>query len=130
MSSYLKWAQVLVMLSKASSLDELKYPHAFIGGFAWSLLGSRRPTQILTLSYCFSIIEDLFIYLLQHDVDVLIQPVPGQPPIQSLVDELAERNRHFAKANIKFYFVQVCRLHLVWTHAVNLIHLLVQLSGT
>jgi hypothetical protein len=38
-----------MMLNVASSLDELKYPHAFIGGFAWSLLGSRRPTQILTL---------------------------------------------------------------------------------
>jgi hypothetical protein len=27
-------------------LTELGYGHAFIGGFAWSLLGSERPTQM------------------------------------------------------------------------------------
>lgn len=69
----------------SESLRELGYDHAYIGGFAWSLLGSRRATQ---------------------DIDILIQPLPGQPPLLALWDDLMERSPHFAKANIKFYFVQ------------------------
>ena len=30
----------------SNALNELKIPHAYIGGFAWALLGSSRPTQI------------------------------------------------------------------------------------
>lgn len=79
-------------------------------------LSSAADDQLRYLSSFtrFSIIKDLFVFFLQHDVDILIQPLPGQPSIQSLVDELTERDRHFAKANIKLYFVQVRRLHSVW----------------
>ena len=30
----------------SGALNELNIPHAYIGGFAWALLGSSRPTQI------------------------------------------------------------------------------------
>ena len=33
-------------LSLSAHLDEFRIPHAYIGGFAWALLGSSRPTQI------------------------------------------------------------------------------------
>lgn len=33
-------------LSLSNHLNELGCRHAYIGGFAWSLLGSSRPTEI------------------------------------------------------------------------------------
>lgn len=30
----------------SEALRQLGCPHAYIGGFAWSLLGSSRPTQM------------------------------------------------------------------------------------
>ena len=37
---------LLAALSLSSHLDEFGIKHAYIGGFAWALLGSSRPTQI------------------------------------------------------------------------------------
>ncbi|KAI0062296.1 hypothetical protein BV25DRAFT_1991595 [Artomyces pyxidatus] len=63
-------------------LNELGYRHAYIGGFAWSLLGSTRPTEINVL------IE-------VTDVD-----------IPTLREKIAQLDSHFARAGIKFYFVK------------------------
>ncbi|EMD38753.1 hypothetical protein CERSUDRAFT_122328, partial [Gelatoporia subvermispora B] len=67
----------------SEQLDELRLPHAFIGGFAWSLLGSIRPTE---------------------DIDVLIET--QNLDIASLRESLVEDDRHFAKFGIKLYYVQ------------------------
>lgn len=88
---------------------------AVLHGLSSAADDQLRYVPSLTRSF---IIEDLFI-LLQHDIDVLIQPLPGQLSIQSLADELTEHDCHFAKANIKLYYVQVCHLHLVRAHAVS-----------
>jgi hypothetical protein len=43
-SSGLDQSKAAARLSDA--LHQLNIPHAYIGGFAWALLGSTRPTQI------------------------------------------------------------------------------------
>jgi len=60
------------------------YAHAFIGGFAWTCLGSRRPTL---------------------DIDVLIQTNDGIN-LKELQNEISEADAHFASAGIKYYFIK------------------------
>ncbi|KIL67782.1 hypothetical protein M378DRAFT_9060 [Amanita muscaria Koide BX008] len=64
-------------------LLELNYPHAYIGGFAWSLLGSVRPT---------------------HDIDILIKLRDDQVDMMTLRDRLAQMDSHFATTPLNFYF--------------------------
>ncbi|OCH91386.1 hypothetical protein OBBRIDRAFT_792319 [Obba rivulosa] len=67
----------------SEQLDKLGCRYAFIGGFAWSLLGSVRPTE---------------------DIDVLIETQGTD--ISVLRESLVELNGHFAKLGFKLYYVQ------------------------
>ncbi|KAF8549498.1 hypothetical protein OG21DRAFT_1447782 [Imleria badia] len=73
--------------AKAASLlsqyltEVLKCPHAYIGGFAWSLLGNTRSTE---------------------DIDVLIETTN----VLQLREKLSGLNERFTSAGIKFYFVK------------------------
>ncbi|KAF9068491.1 hypothetical protein BDP27DRAFT_1327126 [Rhodocollybia butyracea] len=72
------------LLSK--TLTDLGCAHAYIGGFAWALLGSRRLTE---------------------DIDVLIEieNFEGQS-ILKIRQQLSTLNQQFAEAGLKFYFVK------------------------
>ncbi|KAF8964813.1 hypothetical protein BDZ97DRAFT_865663 [Flammula alnicola] len=70
-----------VLLSQC--LHKLGCPHAYIGGFAFALLGSARPTE---------------------DIDVLIEI--KNINIQTVRYQLMELSEQFASAGIKLYFVQ------------------------
>ncbi|KAL4076327.1 hypothetical protein J3A83DRAFT_2178016 [Scleroderma citrinum] len=67
----------------SACLELLGCPHAYIGGFAWSLLGSNRPTQ---------------------DIDVLIDTKNWR--MEDLRQKLLELNSQFASVGIKLYFVK------------------------
>ncbi|KAK0449195.1 hypothetical protein EV421DRAFT_1397069 [Armillaria borealis] len=69
-------AQVL-----SETLTELSIRHAYIGGFAWRLLGSARQTE---------------------DIDVLIE----SPDTLTLREKMAEIDKRFTDAVLKFYFVE------------------------
>ncbi|KAI0808901.1 hypothetical protein BC629DRAFT_1480171 [Irpex lacteus] len=70
--------------------------HAYIGGFAWALLGSSRPTEITNI---FNLSVGLY------DIDILIQLGEGQD-IMVIRRRLEEANAHFATAGFKLFFVQ------------------------
>ncbi|KDQ11380.1 hypothetical protein BOTBODRAFT_35458 [Botryobasidium botryosum FD-172 SS1] len=67
----------------SQTLRELGAPHAYIGGFAWALLGSTRPTE---------------------DIDVLIQI--RDKDVQQLRKLLAEHSKHFAELGLKLFYVK------------------------
>lgn len=62
--------------------EELDCPHAYIGGFAWSLLGSHRPTE---------------------DIDVLVET--NNLEVSQLRERLENVDHRFATVGIKWYFV-------------------------
>ncbi|CAA7269885.1 unnamed protein product [Cyclocybe aegerita] len=66
----------------SETLDRLGCPHAYIGGFAWALLGNRRPTEMNVL------IET-------KNLDMV-----------ALRSQLQELSKKFASAGIKLYFVK------------------------
>ncbi|KAH9474864.1 hypothetical protein JR316_0013332 [Psilocybe cubensis] len=68
--------------SLSQYLEQLNCRHAYIGGFAWALLGSRRPTEI----------------------NVLVETV--NLDIKTLREKLTELNRQFASAGIKLFYVK------------------------
>jgi hypothetical protein len=45
--------QAIAAHALSKLLSELECPHAYIGGFAWSLLGSERPTEISPYNNCY-----------------------------------------------------------------------------
>jgi len=67
----------------SDTLSNLGCPHAYIGGFAWALLGSERPTQ---------------------DIDVLIEA--RNHNISEIRDKLSAVSKQFAKAGLKLYYVK------------------------
>ncbi|KAF9530517.1 hypothetical protein CPB83DRAFT_810353 [Crepidotus variabilis] len=68
----------------SDALNSLGCPHAYIGGFAWALLGSTRPTQ---------------------DIDVLIEISILE--MEKIHTKLSEISRKFAESNaIKLFYVQ------------------------
>ncbi|KAI0663740.1 hypothetical protein C8Q70DRAFT_376124 [Cubamyces menziesii] len=71
---------LLAALSLSSHLDEFGIKHAYIGGFAWALLGSSRPTQ---------------------DIDVLIEC----SDLSGLHEKLKERDVRFTGVMFKLYYV-------------------------
>jgi len=71
----------------SDTLRRLKFPHAFIGGFAWALLGSSRPTE---------------------DIDVLIE-IKELEKISDLREKLEKFGKNFASAGLKFYYVKACQ---------------------
>ncbi|KAI1791230.1 hypothetical protein LXA43DRAFT_447237 [Ganoderma leucocontextum] len=85
-------------------LDGWGIPHAFIGGFAWSVLGSERPTEMSTHPYSRSqtlksaYLSDPRIY----DIDILID----NQDIEELRKMVVEADGRFALVNnLQFYFV-------------------------
>jgi len=80
-TSTLDQAKAATCLS--ACLEHLGCPHAYIGGFAWSLLGSKRPTQ---------------------DIDVLIDTKNWR--MEDLRKRLLVLNSQFASIGIKLYFVK------------------------
>ncbi|KAI0648912.1 hypothetical protein C8Q79DRAFT_1007496 [Trametes meyenii] len=66
----------------STHLDDWGIQHVYIGGFAWSMLGSIRPTEA-------------------SDIDVLIQ----DKNILGLREKLVDLDPHFAGAGIKLYYV-------------------------
>lgn len=69
----------------SEKLSELSIPHAYIGGFAWRLLGSERQTE---------------------DIDVLIKTPSDTLDLQMLREKMAEFDERFTDAALKFYFVE------------------------
>ncbi|KAK0487344.1 hypothetical protein IW261DRAFT_1447382 [Armillaria novae-zelandiae] len=69
----------------SEKLTELSIPHAYIGGFAWRLLGSPRQTE---------------------DIDVLIEIPTDTLDLQMLRERMAEFDERFTDAALKFYFVE------------------------
>ncbi|KAK0221946.1 hypothetical protein IW262DRAFT_941240 [Armillaria fumosa] len=69
----------------SEKLTELSIPHAYIGGFAWRLLGSERQTE---------------------DIDVLIKTPSDTLDLQMLREKMAEFDERFTDAALKFYFVE------------------------
>jgi hypothetical protein len=68
----------------SDTLSDLGCPHAYIGGFAWALLGSERPTQ---------------------DIDVLIEA--RNRDLDEIRDKLSAVSKQFAKAGLnKLYYVK------------------------
>ena len=88
-------------------LSALGYRHAFIGGFAWSLLGSRRLTQISVWSICHPMLKSNLVSFGGHDIDILIEKKPGIE-FDVLRRQITELDKRFAQAGVQFYFVQVC----------------------
>ncbi|TDL22819.1 hypothetical protein BD410DRAFT_199766 [Rickenella mellea] len=72
-------------LAAASALSEyletIGCKHAYIGGFAWALLGSDRPTE---------------------DVDVLIE----SKDLTAIREKLTELNQHFSIAGFKLFYIK------------------------
>ncbi|KAK0503899.1 hypothetical protein EDD18DRAFT_1344793 [Armillaria luteobubalina] len=68
----------------SEKLSELSIPHAYIGGFAWRLLGSERQTEI----------------------NVLIKTPSDTLDLQMLREKMAEFDERFTDAALKFYFVE------------------------
>jgi hypothetical protein len=95
--------------AKAASLlsqyldDELKCPHAYLGGFAWSLLGNKRPTEISPESP--GTAAEAYLFCFFHDIDVLIETKNLDVP--KLRQKLESMDERFASAGIKFYFIHV-----------------------
>lgn len=69
----------------SEKLTELSIRHAYIGGFAWRLLGSPRQTE---------------------DIDVLIEIPTDTLDLQILREKMAEIDKRFTEAVLKFYFVE------------------------
>ncbi|KAK0188143.1 hypothetical protein F5146DRAFT_1062186 [Armillaria mellea] len=69
----------------SEKLTELSIRHAYIGGFAWRLLGSARQTE---------------------DIDVLIEIPTDTPNLQTLREKMAEIDKRFTDTVLKFYFVE------------------------
>jgi len=67
----------------SDTLSNLGCQHAYIGGFAWALLGSERPTQ---------------------DIDVLIEA--RNHDITEIRNKLSALSKQFAKAGLKLYYVK------------------------
>jgi hypothetical protein len=101
--SLLKAAELL-----SQRLCKLGLDHAYIGGFAWSLLGSDRPTAI---SYHPSLNVFCLIFLLLYDIDVMIKFDPKLIP--DMRDHLSKMDPHFVFTGVKLYFSQVRKMH--WT---------------
>jgi len=76
----LEAAQIL-----STHLRQLGIDHAYIGGFAWSVLGSPRPTE---------------------DIDVMIK-VENAAEMLALRDQLSGLNPRFATTTFKLYLSQV-----------------------
>ena len=95
--------QITVAITLSGILTELNLPHAYIGSFAWALLGSDQQTQISFVVY--SSIEHSF-YM--HDIDMLLQ-VDDSKDVLALREKLSELNKHFASAasGLKLYYVKV-----------------------
>ncbi|KAK0201708.1 hypothetical protein DFS33DRAFT_1349401 [Desarmillaria ectypa] len=66
-------------------LTELTIRHAYIGGFAWRLLGSARQTE---------------------DIDVLIEIPKDSLDLCTLREKMAEIDERFTENVLKFYFVE------------------------
>ncbi|KAK0464604.1 uncharacterized protein EV420DRAFT_1053050 [Desarmillaria tabescens] len=66
-------------------LIELTIRHAYIGGFAWRLLGSGRQTE---------------------DIDVLIEIPKDTLDLWTLREKMAEIDKRFTENVLKFYFVE------------------------
>ena len=93
--------QSIAAASLSDTLNQLHCPHAFIGGFAWALLGSSRPTEM-------SCIQVFLITILKHhghiyDIDVLIEV--KELSIVELRQKLTDLNKKFASTALKIYFV-------------------------
>jgi len=73
----------------STCLQQLGYHHAYIGGFAWALLGSSRSTQ---------------------DIDVLIEA--GDSGMKDLREKLLQLSQQFASVALKFYFVKELKCDL------------------
>lgn len=69
----------------SEKLTELSIRHAYIGGFAWRLLGSARQTE---------------------DIDVLIEIPTDTPNLRTLREKMAEIDKRFTDTVLKFYFVE------------------------
>ena len=93
--------QITVAITLSGILTELNLPHAYIGSFAWALLGSDQQTQISFVVY--SSIEHSF-YM--HDIDMLLQ-VDDSKDVLALCKKLSELNKHFASTGLKLYYVKV-----------------------
>jgi hypothetical protein len=89
-------------------LTKLGYGHAFIGGFAWSLLGSERPTQMSPKLTFVTILHGRLTLFGEHDIDILIEK--RDIGLDELRGKLTLMDRHFAEAGIHLYYVKVCRL--------------------
>ncbi|KAJ7180719.1 hypothetical protein C8R46DRAFT_985749, partial [Mycena filopes] len=82
-----KDAQLKAAGALSQALRTLGCPHAYIGGFAWALLGSTRATL---------------------DIDVLVEIKDTN--LLELRQKLSEFSKQFASsADLKFYFVQEIR---------------------
>ncbi|KAK0244324.1 hypothetical protein EDD85DRAFT_807582 [Armillaria nabsnona] len=69
----------------SEKLTELSIRHAYIGGFAWRLLGSPRQTE---------------------DIDVLIEIPTDTLDLRTLRERMAEIDKRFTETVLKFYFVE------------------------
>ncbi|KDR77350.1 hypothetical protein GALMADRAFT_210405 [Galerina marginata CBS 339.88] len=78
-------------------LEELGCKHAYIGGFAWALLGSVRPTEIRPFFY-----QQVINLSLNY---VLVEAKNFD--IKEIRDKLSKHNKQFALAGIKLFFVKV-----------------------
>ena len=80
-------------------LDERGIRHAYIGGFAWSLLGSVRPTEISVL---FSLVN-ISAHWSVHDIDVLIHIETAA--MEQLRAHLRDVDKRFDTPRVKLFFI-------------------------
>ncbi|KAJ3005132.1 hypothetical protein NUW54_g4481 [Trametes sanguinea] len=101
-------------LAAARALSAIFYKlgvrHAYIGGFAWSLLGSIRPTEISPFPVLDAVLlTEADFHPIIHDIDVLIQ----DSNILELRERLIDLDPHFVDfAGFKLYYVTQCENNL------------------
>jgi hypothetical protein len=77
-------AQKNAAAALSAALTARGVPHAFIGGFAWAMLGSARPTD---------------------DIDVLVERDLAR--LDALRVELVQADTRFAQSAIKLFYIGV-----------------------
>ena len=90
----------------SNHLHKLGVDHAYIGGFAWSLLGSQRPTQMSRLPLHLLTVLLIWFVFPQYDVDVMVK-VENPMDVQVLRSRLSESDPRFVRAGLKLYVSQV-----------------------
>ncbi len=90
----------------SAHLDKLGIRHAYIGGFAWALLGSARPTEMSPAAILFC--HPKLNISRFHDIDVLIVN-KNIMDMMELRDRVMDLDPRFADDRLKFYYVTEVR---------------------